>query len=68
VTAKAKKGKYFRTGGRSLEFTPRGSGRKYMLDRIPVPLWEAFRAKCKDAKVSVRARLLTLIKGDVDAN
>lgn len=51
----------------SKAFTPKGDGAAYKLDRIPLSLWRRFRAKCKVSKVSVRARLLTLIMKDTES-
>lgn len=54
---------YFKTGGYSREFTPAPQGhRKYLLDRIPVQLWEDVRAKAKREGISVRALILRLLK------
>jgi hypothetical protein len=59
--------KHYRTGGRSTAFTPPdGTGTQYLLDRIPRDLWRRFRARCRERKVSVRARLLTLITRDLE--
>jgi hypothetical protein len=52
----------FKTGGYSREFTPAPQGfRRYLLDRIPVPLWTAVQEKAKLEKVSVRCLILGLL-------
>jgi predicted DNA-binding ribbon-helix-helix protein len=54
---------YFKSGGRSTEFTPARQGhRRYLLDRIPVPFWAAVQEKAKREKVSLRALILRLLK------
>ena len=62
MTAKRKPHKYFRTGGYSREFTPKGEGKNYLLTRIPEDLWRQFRAKCRSQRVTLRAQLLTLVR------
>lgn len=53
--------------GYSREFSANGDGRAYKLAGIPDDLWTAFREKCTRERVSVRAKLLTLVKADVEA-
>jgi hypothetical protein len=49
--------------GYSKAFRPRGgTGRRYLLDNIPVPLWVAVQEKAKREGVSVRALILTLLQ------
>lgn len=51
--------KRFKSGGYSNEFTPAPQGHKrYLLDRIPVPLWQQVQEKAKREKVSIRALIL----------
>lgn len=58
------KEKHFASGGYSRAFTPSSRGhRRYLLDKIPVPLWLAVQAKCKREGVSVRALILQLLSG-----
>lgn len=53
---------HFKSGGYSREFTPAPQGsRRYVLDRIPVPLWLAVQDKAKREKVSIRSLILTLL-------
>jgi hypothetical protein len=47
----------------SQEFRPHHSGHsRYLLDRIPGPLWKAARAKARQEHVSMRAQLLRLLQ------
>lgn len=49
--------------GYSRAFRPRGgTGRAYLLDKIPVPLWVAVQEKAKREGVSIRALILTLLQ------
>lgn len=49
--------------GYSREFKPAPQGsRRYLLDKIPVPLWTAVRDKTKREGVSIRALILGLLK------
>lgn len=60
--ARMAKRAYTKTGGYSKDFTPAPQGfRRYLLDRIPVPLWTEVQAKAKREKVSVRALILRLL-------
>ncbi len=52
--------------GYSREFPAKG-GDRYDFDGIPTDLWKGFRAKCRKAGVSVRTRLLQLVKQDLEA-
>lgn len=48
--------------GYSRDFTPAPQGHaKYLLDKIPVPLWRDVRAKAKREGVSLRALILKLL-------
>ena len=52
-----------RKRGYSREFTPAPQGHKrYLLDKIPVPLWCQVQAKAKLEGVSIRALILRLLK------
>jgi hypothetical protein len=48
--------------GYSRAFTPRGDGSRYLLDKIPTPLWNRARAKAKRDGVSMRALILALLE------
>jgi hypothetical protein len=53
--------------GYSKAFRPRGgTGRRYLLDKIPVPLWVAVQEKAKREGVSIRAQILTQLQAWVD--
>jgi len=53
---------YFKSGGYSRRFTPARQGhRRYLLDLIPVTLWQEVQAKAKREKVSLRALILGLL-------
>lgn len=44
----------------SREWTPGKAGsHSYLIDRIPMDLWKAIKAKSKKEKISVRAFILT---------
>ena len=46
--------------GYSKAFRPRaGTGRSYLLDKIPVSLWVAVQEKAKREGISIRALILT---------
>ena len=50
--------------GYSREFTPNvETSKRYLLDKIPAPLWIQARAKCKREGLSMRAVLLGLLMG-----
>lgn len=56
------KREHFKSGGRSLDFTPNPQGhRRYLLDKIPVRLWLDVQTKAKAEKVSIRALILQLL-------
>lgn len=48
----------------SREFPFTATSKRYLLDGIPPGLWRTFRARCRRDGVSVRTRLLTLVKTD----
>ena len=49
--------------GYSREFTPAPQGHaRYLLDKIPAPLWKQARAKAKREGVSMRALILRLLQ------
>jgi hypothetical protein len=49
--------------GYSREFTPKdGTGKRYLVDKIPAGLWRDLRAKAKQERKSIRALTLTLWK------
>lgn len=52
--------------GYSREFTPRGEGKAYMIDRIPTRLWQRVRAKARREGVSVRSKILSGLRAWVD--
>lgn len=53
----------FNSGGYSTQYTPAPQGfRRYLLDRIPVPLWTDVQAKAKREKVSLRYVILSLLE------
>jgi hypothetical protein len=48
--------------GYSKAFRPRaGTGRAYLLNKIPVPLWVAVQKKAKCEGISIRALILTFL-------
>ena len=50
--------------GYSREFKPHGdSGKRYLLDDIPAGLWADVKAKCKRDGISIRAVILTMLRG-----
>ena len=50
--------------GYSRDFTPRSeSFGRYLLDRIPTTLWRDVQAKAKREGISLRALILSLLKG-----
>ncbi len=52
----------FKSGGYSRDFKPAAQGfRRYLLDRIPVPLWMAVQEKAKREHTSLRALILRLL-------
>jgi hypothetical protein len=53
--------------GYSTDFTPRGAGKRYLLDQIPAAFWLQVRAKAKREGVSVRALILRLLTDWLDA-
>lgn len=54
--------RHFKSGGYSTDFKPAAQGHKrYLLDRIPVPLWQQVQEKAKREKVSLRSLILTLL-------
>lgn len=55
-------------GFRSSEFPTTGRVfDRYEISKIPLDLWNAFRRKCQRQRMSVRTRILTLIKRDIEA-
>lgn len=45
----------------SRDFTPKGEGKRYLLDDIPEGLWARVRAKAKRQGISLRALILGLL-------
>ena len=55
--------------GYSKAFRPRGgTGRNYLLAKIPVPLWVAVQEKAKREGISIRAQILGLLQDWVEAD
>jgi len=54
------------TRGYNRTFTPRGRGKRYLLDAIPAGMWVAVRAKAKREGVSLRALILQLLREWLD--
>ena len=53
--------------GYSRDFTARGdTGKNYLLDNVPAPLWLKAKAKAKREGKSMRAAILTLVKAWVE--
>jgi hypothetical protein len=52
--------------GYSRAFTPRGEGKRYLLDCVPIGLWLKVQAKAKREGLSMRALILTLMKAWVE--
>jgi hypothetical protein len=44
------------------EFTPRGEGREFKLNRIPATFWDEVRSKAKREGVSLRGLVLTYLR------
>lgn len=52
-----------RLRGYSKAFTPSdGIGQRYLLDKIPTPLWSAARVRAQREGISMRALLLQLLE------
>ena len=45
----------------SMEFTARGTPRRYLLSGIPPTLWENVRARCRREHLAVRPLILKLL-------
>jgi hypothetical protein len=57
-----------RLRGYSRAFTPRTTGKRYLLDDIPATLWAAVRAKAARDGVSLRACILGLLTGWINGD